>query len=174
MKKCKYCSMEIPAEEKVCPYCTKQLATKPLYVVIAVLLGLATIALAAGMIKPSSSGLHGTNKSNVAQQPPTDPWKGKDDEAVEKVKRCNIPSGGPVMQNITALLDTAKAMGSFIEFEGWAGFQINGPVYEVDMAYKTNGVKKTATWDVNLENKSIKAKNQEAYLFNGRNDILVF
>ena len=102
-------------------------------------------------------------------------FNGKDDEAVETVKRCKIPgTKGDVIQLASGYFDMAKSMGSFIEFEGWAGFQVSGPLYEVVVAWKANGEKKKARWDIDFVAKTIKPKNQEAFIFSGKNELLKF
>jgi hypothetical protein len=102
-----------------------------------------------------------------------DLWAGKDDEVVEIVKRCKIPgTKEDVLQLTAGYLEIAKAQGNFIEFEGWYAFQVKDSLYEAGVGYKVNGVSKTAKWDVNLSEKTIKPRNQEAFIFAGNNDLL--
>jgi hypothetical protein len=111
------------------------------------------------------------DKTGTREKP--DHWAGKDDEVVEIVKRCKIPgTKGDVLQLTTGYLEIAKAQGNFIEFEGWYASQIRDSLYEAGVGYKVNGVSKTAKWDVNLSGRTIKPRNQEAFLFGGNSDLL--
>jgi hypothetical protein len=99
----------------------------------------------------------------------------RDAEAVEVVKRCKIPgTKGDVLTLASGYLEIAKEAGSFIEFEGWAGFPVSSSLYEVDVAWKANGADKIARWDVDFKTKTIKPKNQEAFIFSGNKDLLKF
>jgi len=68
----------------------------------------------------------------------------------------------------------AKSMDNFIEFDGWAGFQVSGSLYEVVVAWKANGEKKKARWDVDFATKTIKPINQEAFIFSDEKNSLEF
>jgi len=110
-------------------------------------------------------------KTGTREKP--DHWAGKDDEVVEIVKRCKIHgTKGDVLQLTTGYLEIAKAQGDFIEFEGWYAFQVKDSLYEAGVGYRVNGTSKTAKWDVNLSEKTIKPRNQEAFIFAGNNDLL--
>jgi hypothetical protein len=100
---------------------------------------------------------------------------GRDDEVVEIVKRCPIPgTDGNVLQLTSGYLEMAKASGNFIEFEGWYAFQVGGSLYEAGVGYKVNGVRKTGKWDVDLPRRTMKPRNQEAFIFSGNNDLLYY
>jgi hypothetical protein len=102
-----------------------------------------------------------------------EPWQGWDDKVVEILKGCEIPgTKGNVLQLTSGYLEMAKAGGNFIEFEGWYAFQVSDSLYEAGVGYKVNGIRKTARWDVDLVRRTIKPRNQEAFIFGGNNDLL--
>ena len=139
----------------------------PLFVIIFVIVYL-IISFPSNTYKPIPSTK--LNISNTQTE-----FRNKDDEAVEIVKRCKIPElNGNVLELTAGYLETAKSIGNFIEFEGWAGFQVSGSLYEVVVAWKVNGEKKKARWDVDFAAKTIKSKNQEAFIFLGKNDLMMF
>lgn len=113
------------------------------------------------------------HKENAETRHEAEPWSGKDDEVVKIVKRCEIPgTEGSVLQLMAGYLELAKTQGNFIEFEGWYAFQVRGSLYEAGVGYKVNGLTKTAKWDVDLFQKTLKPRNQEAFIFSGNNDLL--
>lgn|GEM_PF-1510879 len=106
-----------------------------------------------------------------------DVWANRDDEVVTILKSCNIPGTQiTIMRRTGNYLGAAKTSGNFIEFEGWYAFQVysNKPVYEAGVGYKANGIRRTAKWDVDLSQKTVRPRNQMAFIFSGNNDVLVY
>jgi len=107
------------------------------------------------------------------KEPIRDTWAGRDDEVVRILKSAKIPgTKGNVLQLTSGYLELLKRSGNFIEFEGWYAFQVSGPLYEAGVGFKVNGGSKTARWDVDLQRRTIKPRNQEAFIFSGNNDVL--
>ena len=104
-----------------------------------------------------------------------DIWAKRANQAIRLVKTCKLPgTDGTILQLTTGYLDMVKTSGKVIEFEGWYAFQVNGSLYEAGVGYMANGVRMTAKWDIDLSQKTIKPRNQEALIFSGNNDLLSY
>lgn len=184
-RECPFCKEKVQEKATICKHCKNELPPLPPKKWYQTWKGLLLILFVVGIFgymlsksanqQPSSSVTSRPVDQKVADFKPNAEFNGKDDEAVETVKRCKIPgTNSDVIQLASFYFDTAKSMGSFIEFDGWAGFQVSGPLYEVVVAWKVNGEKKKARWDVDFAAKTIKPKNQEAFIFSGKKDLLEF
>ena len=188
-RECPLCKEKVQEKATICKHCKSELPPLPpkkwyqtwkgllLILFIAAIFG--NILTRSSSHQPSTSVTLKEATQKVADVKSKDivslNFNGKDDEAVETVKRCKIPgTKGTVIQLSSGYFELAKSMGSFIEFEGWAGFQVYGSLYEVVVAWKANGEKKKARWDVDFAAKTIKPKNQEAFIFSGKKDLLTF
>lgn len=102
-----------------------------------------------------------------------DHWAGKDSEVIRILQNCKIPGTENTVLLLSASYFTiAKAQGNFIEYGGWYAHQFRGSVYRAGLDYKVNRQGKTAKWHVDLSQKIIEPKNQEAFIFSGNNDFL--
>lgn len=96
-------------------------------------------------------------------------------EVLEIIKNCNVPATDwDVLHVSIGHLERAKLQGNLIEFEGWYAFPIRDSLYEAGFGYKMNGIRKTARWDVDLSNRTIRPRNQEAFILTGNNDLLQY
>lgn len=182
-RQCPFCKESVNASATICKHCKSDLPPLPKkkwhQTGLGQLVGLVVVVFIIGIIasmvgsKNEMPILPKENKSAAINK--TTKYDNKDREAVDVVKYCLVPGAQKdVFRMVTFYLDTAKSMGSFIEFEGWAGFQVSGPIYEVFVAWKANNESKKARWDVDFEKNTIKIKNQEAFIFSGKNDFLTF
>lgn len=118
-------------------------------------------------------------KANAPSEQPATPrisrdvWAGRDDKVIEIVQSTKIPgTEGTLLQLVSGYMEILKREGNFIEFEGWYAFQVREELYEAGVGFKINSERKTARWDVNLEDRTIRPLNQEAFIFSGNNDVL--
>ncbi len=171
-KPCRYCKMEIPFEAKICPYCRKKLTTSFVTAAIAVMFGfLFLVAFVIPAIMPKSA-------STNTQTPPTVQQitsSANEEKAMEMVKRCPVTIDGSqtdIISYFAVLMQMLKGGGTFVEFDGWEAVAAGNNTYNVYVHYRCNSKKIDAHWEVDINTKAVRAKNQEAFILNGRRDVI--